>query len=380
MEREITIIGGGIAGLTTALALQRLGIKTVIFESSAQIKGAGAGLGLGANAMKGFKKLGISEDVIAKGRILSSFTIYDRKGKGIMHTDGRKLGAQNGIDNFTIHRAELHKLLLAKINQESIFVNKKAISVTQNEHSVTVEFADGSMHIAKALIVADGVHSHIRQLLVANSAPRFAGYTCWRAVIDARELNIQESSETWGRGARFGIVPLSQNKLYWFACLNGKQDDPEFRKYKVNDLLQRFKDFHEPITDILEKTNDEDLLWNDIIDLKPIPRFAFDKVLLIGDAAHATTPNLGQGACQAIEDAVVLSDEIEKNLDFKQAFIHFEKRRLDRTHYVTNLSWKVGKIGQSSNWFIAGLRNAIFRIIPKRQNERRLEKLHKVDF
>ena len=377
---KITIIGGGIAGLTTAIALNKIGIEATIFEASPEIKALGAGLVLAANAMQAYKKIGISAEIIEKGRLVPAFIIYDQEGKVVTKTDSQANTEKYGADNFTIHRAHLHQLLLSKINPNSITANKRATHILQNGTKITVTFHDGSTHETDYLIVSDGIHSPIRKQLLPNSEPRYAGYTCWRAVIDNTNLKLTETSETWGLKGRMGLVPLANNKIYWFACINAPQNDPTMKAFKVADLQAVFKDFHAPIPSVLAETKDENLLWNDIIDLKPIHQYAFGNIVLIGDAAHATTPNMGQGACQAIEDAVVLADEIKQNATIEAAFKAFEKRRLKRTHYVVNTSWALGKVAQTESRLLAGLRNFIFRLIPKRMSAKQLENIYEVDF
>ncbi len=157
-------------------------------------------------------------------------------------------------------------------------------------------------------------------------------------------------------------------------------NDADMSRYTVADLQRHFGDYHAPIAQILAKTRDEDLLWNDIIDLKPLKNFAFTNIVLIGDAAHATTPNMGQGACQAIEDAVVLADELAKNINPEAAFRAFEQRRLKRTHYIVNNSRILGSIAQISHPLLAAARNSLFRMLPESVNERQMKTLFEVDF
>lgn len=380
MHKEIAIIGGGIAGLTTALALEKIGMKTIVFESAVSLKAIGAGLGLAANALQAFKRLDILEEVIELGRILPSFTIMDQKGRQITKTDSKKISRKYGIDNFTIHRAHLHKLLLSKLKDQQLFTNKKAIDFEQKENNVIIKFQDGSIHESDYIIVADGIHSEIRKRLCPGSLPRYAGYTCWRAVIDNPGMAYTESSETWASAGRFGIVPLAFNKLYWFACINAKPNDERLKKFTITDLQHHFKDFHHPIPEILQKTNTECLIHNDIIDIEPLVNYAFKNILLIGDAAHATTPNLGQGACQAIEDAIIIAEEIKRSSDVQAAFIKFEKRRIKRTHDIINKSRAIGKIAQLENAFLVSLRNSVFRLLPSGINDQQLKKIYTVDF
>lgn len=380
MTREATIIGAGIAGLTTALALNRIGIRTLIYEAAPAIREIGAGIGLGANAIMAFDRLGIKDEVIALGRILPSFSILDEQGNRITHTDSARVSLKYGVDNFTIHRAELHHLLLSKIDPRNLVIQKRAVDIEQSGTVSKVFFQDGSVHESDFLIMADGIHSPLRQKLIPGSVPRYAGYTCWRAVIDNSQLNLDETSETWGAGKRFGIVPLAKNKIYWFACTNAPRESEMFKNFKVRDLQDHFKNFHESVRSILKETKNEQLIWSDIIDLKPLQRFVFQNALLIGDAGHATTPNLGQGACQAIEDAVVLAQELEKEMNVGLAFKNFERRRMDRVHYITNTSARIGQVAQWQNSFAVVLRNFLFRRIPAKLSDRQLSVLYEVDF
>lgn len=380
MKQKISIIGGGIAGLTTAIALNQRGFKTDIFEAASEIKGVGAGLALAANAMKGFDRLGLMEEVIDLGRILSSFSILDQKGKVITKTDSQAISQKWGLDNFLIHRADLHKFLLSKIDSKQIHTGKRSVSFQYVHDKIEIIFSDASVHMTDYLIVADGINSVIRSQVVPEVEPRYSGYTCWRAVIENTDLNIEESSETWGSKGRFGMAPLANNLLYWFACINAPQKDPRMEEFRISDLKDVFKDYHHPIPAIIENTLNSQLIWNDILDLPPLERYAFDRILLIGDAAHATTPNMGQGACQAIEDAVILGEEISKSVNPQAAFQAFEKRRIKRTHYIINTSWQVGKVAQLENPLLCTIRNFAFRNMPKRINDKQLEKVLETDF
>lgn len=381
--KQFTVLGGGIAGLTAAIALKQKGIHATVFEAAPEIKPLGAGLSLAANAVKGYQRLDIAEKIIARGLLLPLFNILDREGRVITSADAKKIGQKYGLHNFAIHRAELHEALLAELESDQVQTGKRATGFKQlNDGAIEVHFADSSTHRTDYLIGAEGIHASVRRQLLPGSEPRYAGYTCWRAVIetpsDLKGLSV--ASETWGAGGRFGIVPLAGDKIYWFACVNARQNDPTMRDAKVVDLQRIFQKFHSAVRVILENTPDAALIWNDIIDLKPVNRFAFGNIVLIGDAAHATTPNLGQGACQAIEDAVILADELDKHADPAAAFAAFERRRLERTRFIVNTSWRLGKIAQVSHPWLVALRNALFRLVPESVNERQLRALLTVDF
>jgi 2-polyprenyl-6-methoxyphenol hydroxylase-like FAD-dependent oxidoreductase len=377
---EVSIIGGGIAGLTTAIALKQKGIQVNIYEAAPEVRPVGAGLALSSNAMRVYKLLGFMDEVISHGRLMASFAVLDQQGRIITKADSETISKKYGLDNFLIHRHALHELLLSKLEPESIFTDKKAISFRNQKDQVLVSFEDGTSIFTDYLIVGDGIHSAIRQQLLPQSTPRYSGYTCWRAVMDNSKLQINQSSETWGPKGRFGIAPLANDQLYWFACINTTRNNPKMAAIKVMDLLSNFKDYHDPIPQILEQTEDHQILWNDIIDIHPITQFAFDRIVLVGDAAHATTPNLGQGACQAIEDAYILADEIGKTDDYPEAFRAFEKRRIPRTHFIVHTSWKMGKVAQLENPLLCGIRNFGLRSTPKSISEKQMEKIFKTDF
>lgn len=380
MGKSISILGAGIAGLSMAIALEKKGIKCQIFEAAPSIRALGAGLVLAANAMQAFDRLGIKDEVIAKGSLVDQFSIFDHKGNIISCVDSKAISAQYGADNFTIHRAQLHELLLSKIDPDLIHTHKRIVGFEKQPEGMLLKFEDGSIHTTDYVIAAEGIHSPTRKTLLPSSKVRYAGYTCWRAVVDQDQLQLNSTSETWGPQGRFGIVPLANNKVYWFACVNAPANDSTFKNFKVKDLQAHFTDFHEPVPHVLALTKDEQLLWNDIIDIEPIKQYAFGNIVLIGDAAHATTPNMGQGACMAIEDAVVLADEMSKTQDWQEAFKQFERRRIGRTSYIVNTSWRLGKLAQIENKTLGRIRNVFLRMLPKSSQNQQFKKLYTVDF
>lgn len=377
---QLVILGGGIAGLTAAIALNRIGIKALVYEAAPAIRAVGAGLVLAANAIKAFKKLGIDQAVMAEGRLLDAFSIRDEKGRIITQTDSLASAEKYGADNFTIHRANLHRVLMTFLGPEAVQTNKCCIHFESRQDKILLAFSDGSSATADFLIAADGIHSAVRKKLQPGARVRYAGYTCWRAVIESPSGDWNQTTETWGPQGRFGIAPLAQNQLYWFACMQAKPNDARLQHFTVQDLLSRFGSYHDPIPDLLRRTQNEDLIWNDIADLAPLPRYAFGNILLIGDAAHATTPNMGQGACQAIEDAVILADEIEQGASLPAAFRAFEMRRRARTHYVVRQSRLLGNIAQVQNKYVGALRNALLRALPASVQHHQMDKILRVDF
>ncbi|QIH36311.1 FAD-dependent monooxygenase [Sphingobacterium sp. DR205] len=379
-DNTFIIIGGGIAGLCTAIGLQQLGIEAHVYESVSELKGIGAGFGLAANAMQALDHLGLKEEISQIGHYLESYNVLDQKGNILVEPDTRSISKKYKQDNFAIHRADLHQFLLSKIPDSQVHLGKRALSFDQLGEQIHVHFTDGTQAVGNAILVADGVHSLLRQHLIPTSTPRYSGYTCWRATIDNSSIQLKKSTETWGAKGRFGMTPLVGDRIYWYACINSPQQNPALKNWTPSDLLNNFKDYHDPIPTILSETQATELIWNDIIDIAPLQQLAFDNILLLGDAGHATTPNLGQGACQAIEDVAVLLDELKTAASVQQAFARFEARRLDRVNYISNTSWQIGKIAQWENPFLIGMRNFIMKIMPNRLKQQQLNKLLSVDF
>lgn len=377
---KATIIGAGIAGLTTAIALKKIGISTDVFEAAPEIRPVGAGLALSANAIKALQKIGVADAVIPCGQLLPYFSVLDKKGTIISHVDSEAISRKFGMHNFTIHRAALHQALLDQLPDQEIRTGRRAVSMERSGDQITITFADGSTHITQMLVIADGMNSLLRKQLVPDSVTRYSGYTCWRGVVTASDMHIEYPTETWAPEGRFGIAPLPQGQIYWYACINAPANDPAFRRFSTTELSRRFKAFHQPIPELIGRTPPENLIQNDIYDLKPLSQYAFGNIVLVGDAAHGTTPNMGQGACQAIEDAVILAHELQKSGSCHNAFRGYETRRLRRTHYIIRQSRKIGEIAQIENPVLAYLRNAAIRLTPAFIQEKQYSRVYDVDF
>jgi len=376
MKNRILIIGGGIAGLTTALALQKMNLDFIVLEAVPEIKAVGAGISLAGNAMRALTKLGVDEEVKRRGHLISSMIIEDDKGKRISIMDAEKLSREYGLDNVAIHRADLHQVLLTSIDTNRIVTGKKAIDFSEEPGGITIFFDDGSKEQGSAAIIADGIHSGLRKKLLPGVSPRYSGYTCWRGVVENR-WNIQHHAvETWGSKGRFGYVPIGNNKVYWFACKNAPIKDEMMSLFRISDLVDNFKSYTYPIPEILKDTSDADLILSDIVDLKPISQYAFNRILLLGDAAHATTPNLGQGACMAMEDALFVAEEINRQpKNIVNAFKSFEQKRVPRAQYIVNTSFRLGKLAQWENPVLTKFRNMLFRLIPDWVNEKQVARV-----
>jgi 2-polyprenyl-6-methoxyphenol hydroxylase-like FAD-dependent oxidoreductase len=377
---DFLVIGAGIAGLAAAQAVRQLGYTVQVLEAAPELREIGAGVVLGANAMRALDTLGLHDAVHARGFVVESIGLLDEHGRPLNVVDTRPFTQRLGFDNLAIHRAELQQALLAALPPDTVQLGKRLTGFEQTTEHVTAHFEDGTAATGRALLAADGIRSRVRLRLLPHSLPRYAGYTCWRGITDATGLPLVpgRTTESWGRHGRFGVVPLANGRAYWFACINSTiPRNPTFEQYTLADLQRHFSHFHAPIPQVLARTRPEQLLWGDILDLRPLPHFHFGRVLLLGDAAHATTPNMGQGAGMAVEDAAMLARCLQEiPHDWPAAFALFTTRRRPRTTRIVEQSWQLGKAAQLTNTPLVALRNWVMRHLPRRLNQQQMAFLY----
>ncbi len=363
-EHRAIIIGAGIGGLCAAIGLRQVGIEADVYEQAAAFGDAGAGLTLWANAIRGLRSLGIPEEALRGARVRWS-TILEQGGQVLSGLRVEELETELGAPSLAAHRADVHQALLAALPAGTVHTSMVCTGFTQDESGVTARFADGGTARGDLLVGADGIHSVVRGQLFPEVVLRYAGYPAWRGVTAGDAFaRIDRTSETWGRGARFGIVPIGGKRIYWFATGNlpaGVRRDPAEHKA---DLLRRFRGWHAPIEELIEATPEDKILYNDIFDFPPLQHWSQGRVTLLGDAAHPTTPNLGQGACQAIESSIVLARSLAEAADLPAALLRYERERHPRTAWITNTSWQLGKVAQLENAWVCGLRDMVMRLAP----------------
>lgn len=379
MQKQFTIAGAGIAGLTAAIALRRQGIDPIIVEAAPVLKPVGAGLGLAANAIRALALLGIEKGIIEKGQFLDGLSFRTDKDALLMHADTSRVSRAYGQDNFVIHRADLHEQLLSHLDPSRIVTGKPLAAVVPRGDGVLLRFQDGSEQRTDYLIAADGIHSAVRRSILPHVRPRYAGYTCWRCIVPQSAIPAKGVEEILGPAGRFGIVPLPGGRVYWFACVNAPEGDLRMKAMTAAGLGRIFAGYPPRVGGLLKASEGLPLIWGDIADLPSGHAYHHGHIVLIGDAAHATTPNMGQGACQAIEDAVVLAAELGRHASPVSAFKAFEARRLERTRMIVDRSRMLGRMAQWRHPGLILLRNMIFRATPSAVFRRQLQKLYAVD-
>jgi 2-polyprenyl-6-methoxyphenol hydroxylase-like FAD-dependent oxidoreductase len=354
------IIGAGIAGLSAAIALRKVGADVTVYERAPALGDVGAGIGLWTNAFRALDALGAGDAVRERSqRMVRSEMRTDEGRRTLMVMDAASLEAAFGAREIVrmIHRADLIAALASHLPHGSINYGYECVSVDRLDERPLVRFKHGQTDEADLIIGADGIRSAVRNAFLPPEEPRYSGYTCWRGVC-ARPSGVEPGymSEWWGRGKRLGIVSLPGDRIYWFAVENAPPN-----MAVVNDrahLLHGFSSWAEPARTIFETTDNAAIIRNDIIDRAP-PQVFWSKgrVGIIGDAAHPTTPNLGQGGCLAIEDAVVLARHLATNPDIGRALQAFATERSPRTTAIVRESWFGGVLAQAEGRLTSALRD-----------------------
>jgi 2-polyprenyl-6-methoxyphenol hydroxylase-like FAD-dependent oxidoreductase len=373
--KRAIVTGGGIGGLCTAIAFSQIGVQTTIYEQAESFGLVGAGLTIWANAIKVLRKLGLADAVIETGSKIERGELRNAEGRILSRSQPGGLEQRFGEPTIAIHRADLHQILLSALPAGTLRLGARCTGFEQSEESVTARFSDGQTDAADLLVGTDGIHSVIRQQLFPELALRYSGYTAWRGVVTTlNEVALGRTSETWGCGSRFGIVPIDKNRVYWFATANTPHGKTFTHAGRKAHLMERFKGWHHPIEHLIESTRDEEILHNDIYDLAPHKQWGRGRVILLGDAVHPTTPNMGQGACMAIESSLVLSRCLSRGDDLTTSLRRYQTMRQPRTAWITNQSWTIGRIGQIENPLACKARDFLASITPQALMMRQLEK------
>ncbi len=373
---KFTIIGAGIGGLTTAIALKQKGFEIEIFEQAAELKPVGAGILLAGNAMQVYKKLGLYEKIAEAGNYVSQMTVTKGDLEVLSSMDNTANSEKTGVSNIAIHRGALQQILVQELEASEIHCNKKLEKIERNEQ-FELTFTDGTQVRASYLIGADGINSAVRNLLFAENTIRKAKQLCWRGVLDFKlPTKFQHQIvEMWGSGRRFGFVQISKESMYWFAVEKYKNSREELEK--IN-LEESFSNFAPLVGEILAATPKATINVNELTDLKPISTWFQHHVCLLGDAAHATTPNMGQGACQAIESAFVLSECLSKK-PVNEAFKSYQSIRQKKARMIVKTSWMVGSMAHWTNPIGTGLRNFMLKITPNSVNEKQVTNIYTLE-
>lgn len=376
------IIGGGIGGLTTAIALQQKGWHYEVYEAAPEYKAVGAGLLLGANAMKVYQQLGIAKALAPQGGHLEQLYIKDYKGKILQQIDNNLLEQQYGSRSLPIHRATLQAALLGYLDQP-VRTGKKCIAVTETTDGIIARFDDGSEAKGDILIAADGIRSAVREHYIGSKGYRYSGQTCWRTTVNM-DLPAAErviTSEVWGRGngIRASFMHVGGDQVYFWFTRRLPEGTPLTNEESLALIQRELAGFSGHMKEVVARIVPSQLIRSDLYDLAPIRNWHKGRVVLLGDAAHATTPNLGQGASQAIEDAYALADSLSRHSDPETAFRHYVSRRMARAHKIVRISWQLALLTNWQGGCAVAVRNFLVRNMPAGAAKRQLDFLYNIE-
>jgi 2-polyprenyl-6-methoxyphenol hydroxylase-like FAD-dependent oxidoreductase len=326
------------------------------------------------NATRVLRDLGLLDEVATRGGPNTHFLVRAREGEVLMNI---ALG-QFDVPAICARRADLLAVLIAALPPECVQLGSEFHHLEQVNGKVRIYFAGGGAREHDAVIGADGIRSRVRAELFGASDPTYRGYTVWRgmASYDGGAATPGANSETWGAGHRFGILNCGQGRFTWYATANVPSDHTDACRGRRHELLQTFDGWHDPIPELIEATDEADILKNGAYDLPRLRRWGDRRVTLLGDASHPCTPNLGQGGGLALEDALVLAKCVEKGTSVEASLRRYESLRRHRTAHLQQRARLMGQVGQWENKVVVSVRQAVTSMLPARLLEHNLRRTY----
>ncbi|MFW6762007.1 FAD-dependent urate hydroxylase HpxO [Acinetobacter pittii] len=334
---NVVIIGAGMGGLTTGIALKKFGHQVRIFEQTEKILPVGAAISLWSNGVKCLNYLGLTDKIAKLGGQMDDLAYVDGLTGDVMTQFSLlPLIEEVGQRPYPVARADLQNMLMDEFGRDQIYLGKKMVSLEDKADYVEAHFADGSSTQADLLIGADGTHSLTRTYVLGQQVQRrYAGYVNWNGLVEISEdlAPAQQWTTYVGEGKRASLMPVADGKFYFFldvplpAGLDNNRD--EYKKL----LKQYFVDWCQPVQQLIERLDPQKTNRVEIHDIEPFTQFYKGRVVILGDAAHSTTPDIGQGGCQAMEDAIYLARSLQINtLGLEDALRRYQNKRNERAN------------------------------------------------
>jgi 2-polyprenyl-6-methoxyphenol hydroxylase-like FAD-dependent oxidoreductase len=357
-SREAAIIGAGIGGLAVGIALRQAGWEPTVYEAAEELRPLGAGLSIWPNGVRALRKLGLGE--FAGSALRTGGALRRSDGKILAEFDPAALEKRFGAPLIGLHRADLHEALIGELGTDRMRLGARLAGYEDGE----LRFADGGTRRAGLIVGADGINSAMREALIGDGEPRDSGYVAYRGV--SRASIDEVSGEWWAPNADSGLLHLGEGRVYWYLAYRGNPDPDA--------LSARAGEFDPVIGRAIEATPPEEVLVHRLYDRDPVGSWSKGSATLLGDAAHPMLPFLGQGACQALEDAVAIGVAVAAAESVPAALAEFESARVKRTAKLVKGSRQAARIAILG----AGpgrLRDALIRLTPESLRLRQLDPL-----
>ena len=379
---DVAVIGAGIGGLTAAIALRQRGMDVQVYESAPALRAAGAGVVLSPNAMHVLRRLEIAQRVIDAGVVLEYGELHDARSGLLQRIDLRTAQRRFGEPTVATHRRRLLGILSSELPASCVHVGAGCDAIDDRDGWPTVWLRNRQVITPDLIIGADGLRSVVREFVAPGTALRYSGQTSFRAVatLDLPRTFIRTSREYWAAYCRFGYATIAPGEVYWYAALDAAPGQSWTPSETVAQLRAVLSSFPAPVIHLLEATVASEILRTDMYDLPPFDGWSRGRAVLLGDAAHATTPNLGQGAALAIEDALVLADRINGSAHLDDALKSYESTRQPKTRFVVERSWRIGRFAHVANPLGRAMRNLALRFTPPSIARRQMDRIYALNF
>ena len=334
---EIAIIGAGMGGLTTGIALKKFGHRVTIYEQAEQILPVGAAISLWSNGVKCLNYLGLTEQVAKLGGQMNDLAYIDGlNGEVMTQFSLAPLIEEVGQRPYPVSRAELQNMLMDAFGRQDIQLGKRMVSIEDKGQHVEIGFQDGSTVSAALLIGADGTHSMTRQYVLGKQVERrYAGYVNWNGLVEISEdlAPAQQWTTFVGEGKRASLMPVAEHRFYFFFDVPLPAGLENQRLEYKTLLKQYFSGWCSQVQRLIDSIDEQKTNRVEIHDIEPFNQFYKGRVVILGDAAHSTTPDIGQGGCQAMEDAIYLARALQINtLGLEDALKRYQNKRNERAN------------------------------------------------
>ena len=331
---KVVIIGSGMGGLTAGIALRQAGYQVEMYDRVHELRPAGAGISLWSNGVKVLNHLGLSQKIAQIGGQMDHVTYYSHTDDKLTSFSLESLIDRVGQRPYPVARTDLQGMLLDTFGPSNVQLNSRCVRVEQDVDRATAFFEDGSTATGDVLVAADGSRSRIRDYVLGQAIERrYVGYVNWNGLVPASADLADKNS--WvvyvGEHKRASLMPVGDDRFYFFfdvpLPLGSVHDSARYRQ----ELLTHFQGWPEPVQRLIQTLDPLKTNRVEIHDIDPLPALVRGRVALLGDAGHSTAPDLGQGGCQAMEDAIVLANCLQQNtVSVAAALRQYEAARVDR--------------------------------------------------